>query len=62
MPVFDGWDDSHFNDFVAELAQMFVALFQFFLFGRCSRYFLISNAIFGDRSFHCHHDMIELPV
>ena len=45
MPVFDGRYDSHFNNFITELAQVFVALFQFSLFGRSSGYFLISDTV-----------------
>ena len=41
---------------------MFVALFQFFLFGRSSGYFFISNTVFSNRSFHCHHDMVEFAI
>ena len=47
MPVFDGRNDTHFDHFITKLAQVFVALFQFFLFRRRSGHLFISNAIFS---------------
>ena len=59
VPVFDGRQYTHFYHLVTKCAEMGIAFFQFgFFFGRAVQ-FLIVYTVFGNFSFHCHHDVVE---
>ena len=62
MPVFDGRQYTHFYHLVTKFAEMGIAFFQFGFFFGCAVQFLIVYAVFGNFSFHCHHDVVEAVV
>ena len=59
MPLGDRRQNTHCDHFVAQLAEVFVALLE--CFHLLCRAFdsVVMYAVFGDRSLHGHHDVVE---
>lgn len=56
-PVGYGGHDAHGDYFVAEGAEVLVALLKFFFFGGCAADGLHFDTILADGSLHGHHDV-----
>ena len=61
-PVGHGRKDSQFDNLVAELAEVLVALFEFSLFGGSAFDGFHLNAVLVDGGLHSHQDVVELVV
>lgn len=62
MPLVDGGNDAQGDDFVAELAEVVVALVKFLVFLGSSLDGSYMDAVLVDGSLHGHHDVVVLAV